>query len=278
MQGGDVLMSLIYEPKGKAREYSPLALNVYSGGCDHACRYCYCAGIQRGTWSATPRPRDLSALAREAPGAAKQILLSFMADPYCAADVAYGKTAEALDVLRQNRCSVAILTKGGHRCLRDLDMFRAWPDGRIKVGATLTFASREKALDWEPGAASPAERVEVLGILHAAGVATWASIEPVIEPAESLAIIEASLQHVDAYKVGRWNHDARAKAIDWRAFGVAAVDRIRAAGKRLYVKVDLRPFFPDGYLRPEEVAMDALNLEERNAPAHRTAGNPEDGR
>ena len=33
-------MSLIYEPKGKAREYSPLALNVYSGGCDHACRYC----------------------------------------------------------------------------------------------------------------------------------------------------------------------------------------------------------------------------------------------
>jgi hypothetical protein len=32
---GLLLMSLIYEPKGKAREYSPLALNTYSGGCDH---------------------------------------------------------------------------------------------------------------------------------------------------------------------------------------------------------------------------------------------------
>lgn len=30
----------IYEPKGRAREYSPLALNYYKG-CTHGCRYCY---------------------------------------------------------------------------------------------------------------------------------------------------------------------------------------------------------------------------------------------
>lgn len=33
-------MAAIYEPKGAAREYSPLALN-YQTGCDHGCVYCY---------------------------------------------------------------------------------------------------------------------------------------------------------------------------------------------------------------------------------------------
>ena len=33
-------MSVIYEPKGKAREYSPLALNLYLE-CQHGCKYCY---------------------------------------------------------------------------------------------------------------------------------------------------------------------------------------------------------------------------------------------
>ena len=256
-------MSLIYEPKGKAREYSPLALNVYSGGCDHLCKYCYCSGIMRGDWGAIPRPRDLAGLAREAAKASRQILLCFMADPYCAAEVQHGKTREALTVLREAGCSVAILTKGGSRCLRDMDLFDGWPGGRVKVGATLTFNASALSREWEPGAADPGDRIEALRQLHAAGVKTWASIEPVIIPSESLAIIESSLPYVDAYKVGRWNHDARANAIDWPAFGKSSVDMIRAAGKRLYVKVDLRPHFPSGYLRQDEFAQDALTLPDR---------------
>jgi len=256
-------MILIYEPKGKAREYSPLALNVYSGGCDHQCRYCYCANIQRGAWGATSRPRDLRGLDREAAKARRQILLSFMADPYCAAEMQHGKTREALGVLSAARCSVAILTKGGTRCLRDLETFTRCPDGRVKVGATLTFEDNRKSVEWEPGARTFSDRLAALRQLHDAGVRTWASIEPVIEPAESLAVIEASLPYVDAYKVGRWNHDARANAIDWPAFGKAAVDMIRAAGKALYVKVDLRPRFPAGYLTAAETNMDALTLPDR---------------
>ena len=256
-------MSLIYEPKGKAREYSPLALNVYSGGCDHGCRYCYCSGINRGAWSTIPRVRSLAGLGREACSASRQILLSFMADPYCAAEVVHEQTLRALEVLHAARCSVAILTKGGARCMRDLDMFRLWPDGRIKVGATLTFRNADKSMEWEPGAAAPDDRLAALQKLHEAGINTWASIEPVIDPVESLAVIEASLSYVDAYKVGRWNHDARANDIDWPAFGKSAVDMIRAADKRLYVKADLRPHFPEGYLRPEECNMDALTLPDR---------------
>jgi len=33
-------MSIIYEPRGKAREYSALAANLYKG-CSHACAYCF---------------------------------------------------------------------------------------------------------------------------------------------------------------------------------------------------------------------------------------------
>jgi DNA repair photolyase len=261
-------MSLIYEPKGKAREYSPLALNTYSGGCDHRCRYCYCPGIMRGAWNDTPRPRSLAGLGREAVGASRQILLCFMSDPYCAAERTHRNTRHALEILHAARCSVAILTKGGARCLDDFAMFRAWPDSRVKVGATLTFRSAARCAEWEPGAATPDDRLDTLRQLHAAGVKTWASIEPVIDPVESLAIIEASLPYVDAYKVGKWNHDARANATDWPAFGRAAVDMIRAAGKALYVKADLRPHMPDGYLTATECDMNGLSLPER--PAERT--------
>lgn len=256
-------MSLIYTPTGKAREYSPLALNTYSGGCDHQCRYCYCPGIMRGAWGNTPNPRNLTGLASESAKASRQVLLCFMGDPYCVAEQTHRKTREALGVLSSARCSVAILSKGGSRCLDDLALFQAWPDGRVKVGATLTFRSAAKCSEWEPGAATPDDRLDALRQLHAAGVKTWASIEPVIDPAESLEIIRASLPYVDAYKVGKWNHDARATATDWLAFGLAACDTIRAAGKALYVKADLRPHMQHGYLTDVERDMESLSLPDR---------------
>jgi len=186
-----------------------------------------------------------------------------MSDPYCYAEVQHRQTRASLDVLRAARCSVAILTKGGRRCLRDLDLFCGWADGRVKVGATLTMATDDASRQWEPGAALPSERIEALRELHESGVKTWVSIEPVIDPEQSLEMIGRSLPYVDAYKVGRWNHDARANAIDWAAFGRAAVDMIRASGRALYVKVDLRPYFGNGYLCKEECDSDTLTLPDR---------------
>lgn len=252
-------MALIYEPKGKAREYSPLALNVYTQGCEHRCAYCYCRNMT--TWGDCGKPRDLAGLSVEAAGADKQILLSFMSDPYAPCERTHRQTRTALGILRAHGCSVAILTKGGTRALDDLAMFRDWPERRIKVGATLTFAQPSRAREWEPGAACPADRVEALRVLHDAGVQTWVSIEPVIEPDESLAIMWASLPYVDAFKVGKLNHTQT--AIDWAAFGLAAVSMLRGAGKQFYVKDDLRKFLPAGYLTAAESTADSLNLPER---------------
>lgn len=254
-------MSLIYEPKGKAREYSPLALNIYSGGCDHGCRYCYCGNIMRGAWGLKPRIRDLSKLGMEAAKASRQILLCFMGDPYCAAEKEHWQTRAALSVLKSARCSVAILTKGGGRCLDDLDTFCEWPDGRIKVGATLTFWGKAPSAHYEPGAAMPCDRLDALRQLQEAGIKTWASIEPVIDAEESLAVIDASLPYVAAYKVGKLNHQK--SAIDWKAFCVRAVEMIRRAGRKLYVKDDLRVFAPAGFLRPEECNPETVFLPDR---------------
>lgn len=252
-------MSLIYEPKGKAREYSPLALNVYTGGCDHGCSYCYCANIMR--WGLSPQPRNLASLANDAATAERQILLSFISDPYCASELKYRNTRKALGILSSAGCSVAILTKGGTRCLEDLNTFVAWPDGRVKVGATLTFASAKRSAQMEPGAASPEDRVEALRKLHNAGVKTWASIEPVIDASESLAIIEKSLPYVDGYKVGKLNH--RKSDVDWKSFCISAVEMIRSAGRALYVKDDLREFATQGFLTPAECCNETLTLPDR---------------
>lgn len=252
-------MSLIYEPKGKAREYSPLALNVYTMGCEHQCNYCYCKNIT--SWSIMPNVRDLTGLAREAQKTDRQILLSFMSDPYAPIEATQRNTRIALSVLKEARCSVAILTKGGTRCLDDLDMFSSWPDNRIKVGATLTFISESKSLQYEPGAALPQNRIDALQCLSENGIMTWASIEPVIDPQESLAVIEASLPYVDAYKVGRLNHVKN--TTDWNAFGTAAVTMIRNAGKRLYVKDDLRASMTNFLFTDAESNHESLTLPDR---------------
>ena len=39
-------MKPIYEPKGKAKEYGDLAINIYTG-CPHRCYYCFAPNVLR---------------------------------------------------------------------------------------------------------------------------------------------------------------------------------------------------------------------------------------
>lgn len=253
---------LIYTPTGKAREYSPLALNIYKG-CDHACAYCYARRAFGQADHAEPRAGLLHKLARELdlyPLPKQQVLLSFMGDPYCLANEEHKLTGQVLHLLLPRDIPVAILTKGGLRGLRDIDLLAAYKP-HVKLGATLTFLDPSRSFQEEPGAASPAERLCMLKEAHERGIKTFASIEPVIDPKESLDVIRAALPYVDQFKVGRLNHDVRAREIDWPAFGKAAISMIRNAGKELYVKVDLRASLPiTGYLIPQECDPDALAL------------------
>jgi DNA repair photolyase len=242
-------MNAIYVPAGRAREYSPMALNLYNS-CDHGCKYCFVNSIPgfkgRNTQEAKPIPRPgiIEAMRKEVLYLErKQILLSFTGDPYCKAEPECRITRDALLILNKCEFPVSILTKGGNRCLADVTIFKAFKK-EIKIGATLTFDNEVDSLEWEPGAALPAERVDTLLFLHQLGIKTWASLEPVIDPAQSLELLEKTLGFVDHYKIGKWNHDTRANAIDWQAFLMQAIKILEAAGKSYYIKNDLAAACP----------------------------------
>jgi len=220
----------------------------------------------RGDQWKTPVPRSgiVDQIKRDAPKFARsrgQVLLCFTGDPYCREETNSDITRAVLPILLNNKIPVAILTKGGKRCLRDLDIFRRF--GRsIKVGATLTFADTDKSREWEPGAALPEDRFAALWQLHRAGIATWASLEPIIDPAETLEIIRETTPYIDHYKLGRWNHDQRADQNDYAGFLAKAIPLLRDLGKPLYVKECLRPYAPRARIRltAEETDPDALCL------------------
>lgn len=240
------MANVIYEPKGKAREYSPLALNIYLE-CTHGCEYCYaprCMQRKRENYFKKPEPRKniienlKSQLEREAPK--KQVLLSFIGDPYCETEDNNRATRECLELLLEHRVPVAILTKGGERCLKDLELFKKFGE-HIMIGATLTFDNFKDSSKWEPGAASPGERLEVLKKLHQNGIKTFASFEPVVVPAQSLSLMKQGLDAIDVYKVGKLNnYKCLDKEIDWKDFLVKALDLLRGAEKDFYIKHDLR--------------------------------------
>ena len=93
--------------------------------------------------------------------------------------------------------------------------FVRWP-GVIKPGTVINDIMSQE--DWLPT------------LLHAAGVPTWVSLEPVIDPAASLEIIRQTHKFVDLFKVGKLNYHQHAKTIDWRSFAIEAVELLKSLG------------------------------------------------
>jgi len=242
-------MKTIYEPSGRAREYAALALNIYSG-CDHACQYCYApnATFQQREAFINPRTRPglISALesdARSWSGQKHQVLLCFTCDPYSAFDSSAGITRQAIVTLKRNGFKFCTLTKGGRRALRDIDLFG---DGDA-FATTMTLLSPDHSAKWEPGAASPQERMDVIKEFYDAGIYTWVSLEPVLNPDSALRIIEMTSPFVNLFKLGKLNHHPLAEKIDWAAYTDKAVRLVASTGRDYIIKNDLHPFVPSGF-------------------------------
>lgn len=235
-------MQTIYEPKGRALEYSLLACNLFTG-CSHACTYCFAPGCLRKTREAfranvQPRKGIIEALRKEAPkhaGTDKRVLLCFHCDPYSPEAAESGVTRQALKILWEFSIPFQILTKGGDRAVSDFDLYGPHDAFATTMTCTDDLDSREI----EPGAALPFDRMSAIRQAHARGIETWLSLEPVIYPEQSLEVIDGTHDFVDLYKIGRWNHDVRANRIDWRAFGMEAIALCEKYGKPYYIKDDL---------------------------------------
>jgi len=240
-------LKTIYEPKGAAREYAALGLNVYTG-CDHGCTYCYAPAAtktKKENFSIVKnRPEKFlewvkhDAAELRAEGTTDHIHLSFTTDPYCHFDVGAEMTRKVLRILLSHDLNVQILTKGGNRSMRDSSLIFDHPD-QVRYGATLT--SMNDIRDIEPYAASFDERMRVLEVFHDQGVFTWVSLEPVLFPSEALDAIRATQRYVDLYWIGKLNHDKEREAkIDWNKFGRDAISVCVETGSAFRIKEALK--------------------------------------
>ena len=76
--------------------------------------------------------------------------------------------------------------------------------------------------------------------INSRGIRTWVSLEPVIDPEQSIELIKQTHEFVDLYKVGKLNHDPLADTIDWRRFGWDAKGLLESLKKAHYIKQGLR--------------------------------------
>jgi DNA repair photolyase len=189
-----------------------------------------------------PRENVLEALRKEVarnPGDGAQVTLSFTTDPYQPAEETLHITRGVIEILHNGDYTVNVLTKGGLRALPDLPLFTP----HDAFGVTLTLQSPQYSAQWEPGAALPAARVAALRAFHDAGIPTWVSLEPVLNPESALAFITACAPFTGIFKIGKLNHyPSLANKIDWRAFALRAVELCERLKARYVLKDDLRAY------------------------------------
>ena len=235
-------MPVIYEPRGKAREYSELACNLYTG-CSHKCKYCYCPSIMRKNledWSKNPYPRTrilklLENDAKKIKGCEKELLFSFISDAYQSDEAAF-LTREALLICEKYEFkNVNILTKAGFRAAKDFDIIKR---NNWKFGSTVIFRQESLREEWEPGAPSIQSRYTAIKKAHEMGIYTWVSIEPVVDTEQALKVMKDLKQYVTFWKVGKLNYNkAIEDTIDWKRFLIDTKQELN--GYDYYIKNDL---------------------------------------
>jgi len=202
---------IIYQPSGKAAEYSHFAANFYLG-CSNGCHYCYNnQGITSGVLGGlevrlkkslvdvkTAEQIFLAELAKWRDAIIKDggLHFNFVSDPCLPETIDLNWKCINYALLQKVPCQV--LTKradwlGGHPEVQKALEHKQL----IRVGFSLTGCD---AL--EPLASPNLERIQAMRELHNAGISTWASIEPIIDPQKSLQMIQLSIDCCDHYKIG----------------------------------------------------------------------------
>lgn len=221
----------IYEPKGKAKEYGDLALNIYTG-CPHRCFYCFAPNVlhkdrEKFHTDVEARPGIVEAVKRQLEKGeitGKLIHLCFTCDPYptgCDTSV----TREIIKLLKEYGNHVQILTKGDGR--RDFDLL----DDEDWYGITLDQMGDGRDESWKA-------RVDALNEADARAIRTWVSFEPVTNDRKFFVELQLIRNIVDRVKIGKLNYHK--SDIDWKDFGKRAESACQKLGLDYYIKDSLR--------------------------------------
>ena len=167
------------------------SINPYRG-CEHGCIYCFARpshawlGLSPGAdfesrLFAKPNAAELLAKELSAPGyVPKVIAMGTNTDPYQPIEKKMRITRSILEVLREFRHPVAIVTKSP-LILRDLDILSDMARmDLIKAALSVTTLDRRLARAMEPRAGTPARRLQAITGLVEAGVPAGVMFAPAI--------------------------------------------------------------------------------------------------
>ena len=227
-------MKPIYDPKGKAKEYGDLAINIYTG-CPHRCFYCFAPGVlhrdkEEFHSHVEPRPGIVQAVKDQIERehiTGKLIHLCFTCDPY---PTGYDSTAtrEIIKIIKDSGNHVQILAKGDGS--RDFDLL----DGGDWYGITLDGSFHSNFHN----DTEPILRAICLNEAHKLGIKTWVSFEPVLDSNSVIKQIKEVSKFTDKVKIGKLNYYS--SEINWADFGRRAEALCRELGIDYYIKDSLR--------------------------------------
>ncbi len=208
------------------------SINPYRG-CEHGCIYCYARpshaylGLSPGLDFETRifyKPQAAALLKAELCKKGyicRPLALGSNTDPYQPAEKRLGITRSILEVLRDFRHPVTIVTKGA-LIQRDLDILGEMARDKLAVvTVSVTTLDRDLARHMEPRAATPQRRIETIAALAAAGVPTGvlaAPMIPALNDPEMEAILEKAREagaSVAGYTLLRLPLELKALVREW---------------------------------------------------------------
>jgi len=237
-------MKVIYAPKGRAKEYAELALNIYNG-CTHGCTYCYASRYDKENYYETANPKKdfLKNLKQDIKvlntwDHVPEICLSFQGDVYQHAETELKLTRSAIELLIENNLPFTVLTKSGSRAARDFDLLSQYD--KCRFGTSLVFTNPLAIEQFEPDADDADCRIQAIIRAHELGIPTWVSLEPVIYPEQALMLVKMLCGFVDSWKVGKINHHPELeKDVDWIQFRQSIIKLFEHFGCDYYIKKSL---------------------------------------
>ena len=248
----------LYRPTGKAGEYSAWACNFYTG-CSNNCSYCYCKrGVMSHVWSEEPmfkkcfKDNDHAIAVFEKEMLANidelrktGIFFSFTTDPMIPGKT-LELTMEAVSLALRNDVPVQILTKRADWL--DADAWKVMcatinPDyKRIAVGFTLTRRD-----DLEPGASPHMERIAAMKRCHELGCHTFASVEPIVDIANSEWAMSDAYPYCELFKVGLMSGGAKPDKYELKRLVDRWNNTLDKSGKKIYWKQSVVDYLGDDF-------------------------------